>query len=100
MLAAAMTDRERWEHPKIVGEMWSCEDDYCDCHQPQIDRITPNREAGFPWIKRERLWTGTFKTDGEMDGLWEELKAACAEHGLTWVAWNETAGYGYSGPPA
>ncbi len=59
---------------KIVADIWNCGDCICDCNQPIIERITPDN---YPWIKRERLWEGTFGTDGENYKLMEEeLKEA------------------------
>lgn len=58
----------------------------CDCIQPRIERITPNREAGYPWIRREVVWEGTFVCvdSGYPEGvtyetLEDELRAACQE---------------------
>lgn len=57
--------RERWKESRVVAEMWDCGDDYCDCTQPRIYRESPNLEAGYPWVNRDLLWEGTFRTDGE-----------------------------------
>lgn len=73
------TTEEYLEYKKtrIVAEIWNCGDDVCDCNQPQIHRITPNDNCGYPWIKRERLWEGTFQTDGEgLKLMKKELKEA------------------------
>lgn len=81
---------EKWDKSYVVAEIWDCGDEECDCIQPVINRATPNRTAGYPWIKWERLWEGTFVTQG---GIWggmpegvtyetlvEDLRAATAEY--------------------
>lgn len=70
--------REDWGQAKVVAELWRCGDDVCDCSQPKVYRQGPNRRAGYPWVTRELLWAGTFRTDGEgptPDDL-EELRSA------------------------
>lgn len=52
--------RESWLKKWLVAEIWNCNDEYCDCHQPQISRVSPSFKAGYPWVKRERIWEGTF----------------------------------------
>ena len=54
-----------WRKPRRVAEVWWCGDEVCDCQQAQVVDITPNLDAGYPWIKWERVATGTFFTDGE-----------------------------------
>jgi hypothetical protein len=86
-----MSDYTRWETPRLQARIWDCDDD-CDCHQAQIDRVTPNREAGYPWIRRERIWQGTYASfDG---GVWPEgmsyeqleveLRQGCEANGIPW----------------
>lgn len=70
-----MTDWERWETVWIEAYIWQCGgifrsmDDPCDCREPRIDRLSPNREGGYPLVHRETLWSGTFKSDAEPDEL-------------------------------
>lgn len=81
-----MSDLAEWARTLLVAGMWSCEDEDCDCTQPQIDRITPNREAGYPWIRREAVWRGTFRSQADLDerlAQRAELAAAAAERGIT-----------------
>ena len=52
-----------WHDTRLVARIWWCGDEECDCTQPVIERITPNLEAGYPWIRREALWSGEFLTD-------------------------------------
>lgn len=55
----------------------------CDCHEPQIDKIEPNIEAGYPWIKRQPVWRGTFEGEGQgIQGMLAELAAAAQENGI------------------
>lgn len=42
--------------------MWWCEDDICDCTQPQINRWT--RQSVGSW-KCETLWEGTFRSEAD-----------------------------------
>ncbi len=70
---------EAWNTERVVAEMWWCGDAVCDCTQPIIDRITPNRDAGYPWIRRERLWDGSFHSNAtpeEILAQWAELLGA------------------------
>ena len=39
-----MSERNDWLYPHLEARLWWCEDEECDCTQPQIDRITPNTE--------------------------------------------------------
>jgi len=80
-----MTDlKGEWLQTKLEARLWWCEDNVCDCHQPQIDRIKPNMEAGYPWIRRENVWRGTYTWGGEdMDKLRAELLEAANAHGIS-----------------
>lgn len=81
--------REAWAKPRLELSVWWCEDPYCDCRQAQVVRLTPG--ARFPWTSRELLWSGTFFTDGEGEGLAAaELRAEAARRGVTL---EETVGY-------
>lgn len=78
-----------WVKERTEARMWWCGDYDCDCVQPHIERITPNREAGYPWIRRDVIWEGTFvcQDSGYPEGvtyetLVEELLAACRERGI------------------
>ena len=75
--------------PRVIARIWWCGDDYCDCTKPLIERITPNREAGYPWIRREALWSGKFITDtwqydrAEREELqYEPLREECRRIGI------------------
>ena len=78
-----------WGEERIIGRVWWCQDETCDCTQALIEKITPNFEAGPPWIIRERLWSGTFYTnswerpwkDRKKPSPEEELQAHLAEYG-------------------
>ena len=68
--------REQWLETYLEARLWYCEDEECDCHQPQIDRVMPNHEAGYPFIQRQRLFSGTFysrPSGTEMAELKEQL---------------------------
>lgn len=60
MLREAVT---AWNEIRVVAYLWWCGDDVCDCTQPCIDQLSPNRQAGYPWIHRDNLWSGKFITD-------------------------------------
>jgi hypothetical protein len=79
-----MDPYETWLTTRVRAEMWWCGDEHCNCTQPQIDRITPNHDAGYPWIKRERLWEGEFQSDASAEeslAQWRELIAAAEKYG-------------------
>jgi hypothetical protein len=81
-----MLTEEEWAAERIVARIWWCGDEVCDCACPQIEKITPNYVAGYPWTRREVLWSGTFVSRGYGldDGvdLEAELRAECAVRGL------------------
>jgi len=56
---------KRWRTTRRIAEIWWCGDDVCDCEQAVVDDISPNLDVGYPWIRRERVATGTFFTNGE-----------------------------------
>lgn len=51
-----------WGASYVYADVWWCGDYHCDCTQPQIEIIRPNRKAGRPWIEREVIWSGTFRS--------------------------------------
>jgi len=55
-------DVARWRQPRLVARIWWCGDEVCDCTQPVIELVVPDREAGHPRIRRAELWTGKFLT--------------------------------------
>lgn len=65
----------------IIGCIWWCEDEICDCTQPEIVRQTP-QPGGF--YKFERLWEGTFVSGPGEDRSMQtvELARAAARFGL------------------
>lgn len=80
-----------WQSARIVAQLWWCGDEECDCTQPMIERITPNRRAGYPWILRDTLWEGEFITDTWEYGREEReerqyapLRAECERIGIAW----------------
>jgi hypothetical protein len=85
----AETPESRWTRGGYLAQMWWCGDDHCDCHQPQIIKWTPNRRAGFPWITRAALWQGTFETDSDQDGMFDELQEAVVHFGFRYLCPNE-----------
>jgi hypothetical protein len=81
--------RDRWRTSRVQASMWWCGDNDCDCTQPLIERITPNLDAGYPWINRETLWSGEFLTatyEYSMEQREERhmapLRAACERYGI------------------
>lgn len=84
-----MTDVERWRTPRIQAHLWYCGDQECDCTHPVIERITPNVDAGYPWIRRETLWEGTFlsntweySTEEREELQYAPFRAACQRYGV------------------
>lgn len=82
-------ERERWRTSEVVAYVWWCGDEQCDCTEPVIVRVTPNLEAGYPWVRREALWTGQFLSSTfeysaeERERLqYAPLRAACSSHGV------------------
>ena len=85
-----------WDTEYLIATIWHCGDPECDCLQPQIQRVSPNRKAGPPWVYRETIWEGTFVSVGYGDWpegvtdetLIEELKEACKAHpdAVWWVS--------------
>lgn len=74
---------EEWQTEWIQAYIWWCGDEHCDCSEPHIDHVTPNRKAGYPWINRKNLWAGTFETDGEgRESQAVELKQAADRFGI------------------
>jgi hypothetical protein len=77
---------ERWRTERTEAYVWYCGDEVCACTQPRIEKITPNLEAGYPWIHREAIWVGAFHSEGTIQELAQqnaELARACAERGIT-----------------
>ncbi len=70
-----------WGDVRYEARLWWCGDDVCDCTQPKIDLVSPNHDAGRPWIRRWTIWAGTFVTaasSGEIDEQRRELSQAVA----------------------
>lgn len=57
----------------VIGKVWYCGDDYCDCTQAEIVERYENKTAPG-WIVPVCIWQGEFHTDGE-PGANEELAA-------------------------
>jgi hypothetical protein len=95
-------ERERWRCSWWVASVWWCGDDYCDCTQPIVELVEPNFRAGYPWVKRERHWEGTFETDGEGDSeVWRRELAEVAPRFHLKLADDGLSGRGpYVGDPA
>ena len=56
-----------WRQGYIRAYQWYCGDEWCDCHQPVIERCGPNTDAGYPWLRITRLWEGTFHSEPNGD---------------------------------
>ena len=52
-----------WAHERIEAYIWQCGDD-CFCCQARIDIIKPNKLAGYPFVVRENIWSGTYTYEG------------------------------------
>jgi hypothetical protein len=77
------SDRAHWLTPRLEARVWHCDDEVCDCWQPVIERVTPGE--AFPWIKRERLWEGSFISQPEAHEskqMIEDLRKAAADYGI------------------
>lgn len=79
-------ERRHWAATRLVATIWCCGDELDGlCYQPQIDRVTPNEVAGYPWVRREEVWRGTFvnESDGrEYRRLTVELRRAARRLGI------------------
>lgn len=76
--------KQVWETPWLEAFMWSCNDD-CECFQPQINRITPNKEVGYPIVNIDPVWRGNFKCDpepAELNFLKRQLRKEALKHGI------------------
>ncbi len=74
---------DNWEAPRMEAYMWWCGSDHCDCQQPRIDYITPDRRGGFPRVNRQNVWSGTYDCDGEeMDLQFIELEQTAGRFGI------------------
>ncbi len=72
------SDREERSKTRVIAYMWYCGDD-CNCSEPIVERVTPNLEVGYPWVRRENLWSGDFRSDAsleESEKQKQELKEA------------------------
>lgn len=59
--------------PQIVAEMWYCGDEVCECSQPEINRLTPNRY--YPQcVDRETIEKGPFYSGAAMVEIEEQCK--------------------------
>ena len=80
-------ERRIWaSSSRLVATIWCCGDEVDGlCYEPQIDRVTPNTEVGYPWVRREAVWRGTFVNEpepGECDNLAAELRTGAALYGI------------------
>lgn len=82
-LRIASTEKDEWhaEHQgplvEILGHVWWCGDDWCDCTRAQVvARFRNLTEPG--WLVPRVLWQGEFHTDGET-GARGELRAKRGE---------------------
>lgn len=72
---------DRWRTPRLSAHVWGCDDEVCNCTQPVIERLTPGER--WPWVKIERVWEGTFHTEGEgYDESCLELTEAAGRFGI------------------
>ncbi len=89
-LQRAETEKDEW-HQKaqgplidILGQVWWCMDEECDCTQAQIvarfENLNMRARYGRlnTFIVPRTLWSGAFHTDGE-PGANEELSAKRAD---------------------
>jgi hypothetical protein len=53
-------DHFEWRSVRYRARIWWCGDDACDCHRPIIERVSPNKYAGYPWVMPVTVWEGTF----------------------------------------
>lgn len=63
----------------VLFEEWWCGDEYCNCHQFVIERITPRKGSNIVGlIDRKPLWSGRFRSDGEQPTPDEVREAVAA----------------------
>ncbi len=78
--------RARWRTTRLQAYTWHCGDEVCCCTQPVIERIKPNIKAGYPWIHRERIWEGVFRSERGFSEAAEDdaaLKEAADKRNIT-----------------
>lgn len=55
---------EKWRpgESHVIGSVWWCGDEHCDCTQAQIDRVTMRAMGPYAGVvyDREAVWRGTF----------------------------------------
>ena len=49
----------------LVGYVWYCGDEWCDCSEPRINSYKPGDFNGPLMLNPKRVWSGTFQTDGD-----------------------------------
>ena len=80
---------------RLVGHIWRCGDDECECIQPVIDEVWEQRceiAGAVVWEGRtERVWEGTWMAEPsrfDLDELRDELTGACERHKLERDGWD------------
>ncbi len=74
---------DHWGKTWLRAFMWYCGDDVCNCSQPKIIKQSPNWNMGYPWVRQDSVWEGTFRSDGEdYELLVQELKDAAARYDI------------------
>jgi hypothetical protein len=58
-----MMSREEWLKEEVYGKLWWCGDEDCDCHQPEIVKVGPDHQRGYPRREVIILWQGTFMSE-------------------------------------
>jgi hypothetical protein len=74
-----------WKATYLEAFVWTYNDD-CYCYQPMIEKITPNFKAGYPFVNRDVVWRGTFKTDPsppEITFLKRQFQREAFKHGIS-----------------
>lgn len=71
--------KHKGDYLHTVGQVWYCDDDYCNCSQAQVIDVFKNKTEwrdyfGQRWVVHLGVWEGKFYTDGEL-GAAEELRA-------------------------
>ena len=82
----------------IVGYVWDCGDDVCNCTQATIEALWKNADAPG-WLVREYVWQGEFHTDGE-SGASEELMEVRSAMALFWPEAEAKVAWGWMTPPS
>lgn len=79
-----MSDRPRSERTFLMARIWWCEDEVCDCYQPEILKYIPAPPG--QWRRTEVVWKGEFVSQPDLEDrerIRAELLAEAAKYGIS-----------------